>query len=257
MLNNHAYYGFIKSKLTDNKPVQAIHPPIISRELFLTVQAVLDGKRRANAPEKRRNVEFPMRRYLKCGLCDHPLTASSSTGRRSKYPAYHCSKCTKKQNGATVRISKEQAHEDFERLLSLVQPARWITSAFREIVLRRWNIEFREVQSQRRRLDKELTGIEDSKNKLVDKFINDKITDDVYQIQEERLTLKRIELENEREALKNAEKNKENIVDEAIGFICNANSLWANSALEDRQRFQKNGLPAWNIRKSRPNFSNH
>jgi len=239
MLNNHAYYGFIKSKLTDNKPIKALHPPIISRELFLTVQAVLDGKRRVHAPEKRRNTEFPLRRYLKCGLCDHPLTASSSKGRRAKYPAYHCSKCTKKQNGATVRISKEQAHDDFEQLLSMVQPARWITKAFREIVLRRWNLEFREVQNQRRKIDQEITSVEDTKNKLIDKFINDKISEDIYQVQEERLTLRRVQLENERDTLKSAEQNKESIVDEAIRFICNANSLWANSPLEDRQRFQK------------------
>jgi site-specific DNA recombinase len=239
MLHNHAYYGFIKSKLTDNKPVKAIHPPIITRELFMTVQAVLAGKKRNVAPEKRRNGTFPLRRYLKCGLCEHPLTASVSKGRNGSYPAYHCSKCTKKAVGATVRISQEQAHADFERLLNLVQPARWISKAFREIVLRRWNYEFREVQDQRRRVDRELTELEDRKNKLIDKFVDDKIAEDIYHQQEERIMLQRLELEEERSKLKITEQNKESIVDEAVRFISATQQLWSGSPLEDRQRFQK------------------
>ncbi|MEO5948798.1 MAG: recombinase family protein [Candidatus Saccharimonas sp.] len=239
MLNNIAYAGIIQTKLTDHKQVQAIHPPLISHDLFLTVQAVLDGRRRKNAPEKRVNKIFPLRRYLKCGICSHPLTASTSKGRNGSYPAYHCTSCTKKTNGATVRISKQQAHDEFETLLSLLQPARWITDAFREIVLRRWNVEFRVVQEHRRKTDKELTMLEDKKNSLVDKYIEERITDDVYQQQQERLMLRRLELEAERESLKATEQNKEAIVDEAIKFVSHANTLWTNSPLEDKQRFQK------------------
>lgn len=240
MLHNIVYAGYIKSGLTDNIKVDGLHPPIISYELFLTVQAVLNGRSRKNAPEKRLNIEFPLRRYLKCGLCNHPMTASKSTGRSGiRYPAYSCSKCTKKVNGTSIRIPAKQAHDEFERLLALLHPAGWILGAFREIVLRRWNYEFKEVQNQRRKMDKELSVLEDRKNSLVEKYLDKKVDDSTYEEQHERILLQRVDIEKERETLKSTEQNKESIVDEAIKFISNGKSLWANSPLEDRQRFQK------------------
>ncbi len=240
MLHNIVYTGYIKSNLTDNKRVKGLHPPIISYDLFLMVQAVLDGRARKNTPEKRLNVDFPLRRYLKCGLCGHPMTASRNRGRKGVYyPAYSCSKCKKGEIGATVRIPAEQAHDEFEKLLTLLQPAKWICDAFREVVIRRWSYEFREVQNQRRRIDNEIAVLENRKNSLVDKLLDGDIKGPVYEETERRIFLQRLDLDKEREALKSTEQNKESIVDEAIRFISNANALWVNSPLEDRQRFQK------------------
>ena len=239
MLHNIAYTGYIKSELTDNKRIKALHPQIISYDLFLAVQAVLNGRTRKNTPEKRLNSDFPMRRYLKCGLCGHPMTASRNRGRKGiYYPAYSCSRCKKKDIGKTVRIPIEQAHEAFEKLLTLLQPAPWICDAFKEIVIRRWNYEFREVQTQRRRIDNEIAILENRKNTLVDKLLDGHIIDTVYEVQEQRIFSQRLDLDREREELKSTEQNKESIVDEAIRFISNANALWVNSPLEDKQRFQ-------------------
>ena len=45
--------------------------------------------------------DFPLRRVVRCGRCDTPLTASWSRGRNRRYPYYHCRK--KACGGTNVR----------------------------------------------------------------------------------------------------------------------------------------------------------
>jgi site-specific DNA recombinase len=240
MLRNFVYTGNIKNSLTDGKPVEGLHPGIITESEYDRVQAILDGRKHTLAPLTRNKPEWPLRRYLKCKLCSRPLTASASTGRSGKrYAAYHCARCTTKNKGATVRVPTDDAHDNYETLLAAKQPAPWILSAFKEIVIRRWNQEFREVQNKRRKLDDEIKKTEDLKNELFDRWMVKRITDDqIFAEQNQRLVVKKAELELTRSNLKTAELNKERIVDQAVAFMAAVPIIWKTASLEDKQRFQ-------------------
>lgn len=51
-----------------------MHYSIISIELFETVQAVLNGKKRIQAKHTKRDELLPLRGYLTCGCCGKNLT---------------------------------------------------------------------------------------------------------------------------------------------------------------------------------------
>lgn len=240
MLHNIAYTGFIKNALTDNKLVQGIHPAILTMAEYERIQAILKGRTHTLTPRVRSSYEWPLRQYLKCKQCSHPLTASASTGRSGKrYAAYHCSKCTTKAQGATVRIPAEDAHDNYEALLAAKQPAPWVLQAFKEIVIRRWNQEFRAVQNERRKLDDEITKLEDFKNELFDRWMAGRIKDDVtYDDQNQRLAVKKADLELSRSSLRATELDKELIVDQAVRFMAAVPAIWTTATLEDKQRFQ-------------------
>jgi hypothetical protein len=106
MLNNPVYAGIVKSNLTDNRPIQGVHPAIISEEQFRAVQDILAGRRRNYAKPLRFKILYPLKRFLVCGQCGKSLTGSASTGGSgNKHAAYHCMYCTKKRNGNRVSIS--------------------------------------------------------------------------------------------------------------------------------------------------------
>ena len=93
ILRNPFYYGKIvlpayKDEETELVPGQ--HEPLISEELFYSVQDVLDGRKRNYPAKQNQKKEFPLRGFLKCRKCDRNLTASASKGNGGKYYYYHC-----------------------------------------------------------------------------------------------------------------------------------------------------------------------
>ena len=242
MLNSVAYAGYVQNALTENKRIKGLHPPIIPLDQYLSIQAILRGNKRKVEPLTTRLKQYwPMKRFLTCSLCGQPLSGSTSKGRFGKpYSAYHCTKCTKRRNGATVRLPKAKAHDDFGALLESLVPSEWALKVFKEIVIRRWNQDFRDIQEERRKLDIEIAAFEERKNELFDRWMAGRIKDDqTYEQQNDRITVQKETLELERAELKSDETDKERVVDEAVHFIAHAREIWDNAPVLNKVRFQK------------------
>jgi site-specific DNA recombinase len=79
---------------------------MITEELFYKVQTVLDG--RVRKPDLFRRVldneDFPLRRIVKCSLCNGPFTGAWSQGHTRKYGYYFCqSRC---DSGKSIPVDK-------------------------------------------------------------------------------------------------------------------------------------------------------
>ena len=238
LLRNPVYAGYIQNDLSSGERIKGIHTPVITLDHYLLIQSILDGKGRPRSSQPRNKPAYPLRGFLLCGICNKPLTASASKGRVGHFPAYHCTTCTRKVTGNTVRIPKQKAHEQFEALLAKAEPATWVPDIFKQVVLRRWNQDFVYAQQERRKIDQQLKDAEDMKNSLMDKFLKDIIPAETYQEQENRLAIQRVELEVARNELKDTESRNEQIVDQAVSFLVNLPVSWRTAELNDQQRFQ-------------------
>lgn len=238
MLRNVVYAGYIQNESTDFIRVKGLHEPYIDLSTYETIQAILAGKGRPDSKPRSKNLLYPLKKLLICGICNKPLTASSPKGRTKHYSLYHCHRCTKKKNGATVSIPRDLAHQIFEEELKSIRPAPWVSDVFREIVLRRWNEDFKETQSERRRVDSLLKQLEDKKNTLVDKVIDGTLSDQTYRERETRLAVQRGELELRRKSLHEKEVDKERIVDNAVEILFDLPRIWNTASIDDKQRFQ-------------------
>jgi site-specific DNA recombinase len=99
-LRNPLYIGNVIVPAYDGEPeyiVKGVHEPIISEELFYSVQAVITGKRKARwAGSKNSKVrpELPLRGHLLCSKCNRTLTGSASKSRNGdRHFYYHCNFC--------------------------------------------------------------------------------------------------------------------------------------------------------------------
>lgn len=91
MFRSKFYVGVIYSP-TYKEEVQGQHIPMITRELFNKVQVALDGRSPYKLVLARRNPlnpDFPLRRFIKCGVCGAGFTGCMSKG---KFPYYYCHK---------------------------------------------------------------------------------------------------------------------------------------------------------------------
>ncbi len=124
-IQNPIYAGVICEKWTDDKPIKAQFPGLVSYELFNAanksklVIGEKDGavflyerpiEDRYATVKGARNAEFSYRKIVMCPECEKPLFGSSSRGKLGKrYPAYHCNK-----RGHYFRVPKK----DFETTIA-------------------------------------------------------------------------------------------------------------------------------------------
>jgi len=80
LLKKPIYCGWISAKGID-EPVKGLHHPIISEQLFNTVQAVLSGRRVSTVPKKKHNPSLPLKSFVRCGSCGNPITGGFATGK--------------------------------------------------------------------------------------------------------------------------------------------------------------------------------
>jgi site-specific DNA recombinase len=90
---------------------------VVSPTLFARAQARLAGSTSGPTTRTRNHPDFPLRRFVRCGACDRPLTGSWSKGRGARYAYYHCARC------GAVRVAKADLEREFHALLEQLQPS--------------------------------------------------------------------------------------------------------------------------------------
>lgn len=109
ILRNPIYYGHFRyaGELYEGK-----HKPIISKELFDEVQAVI-AKRTHHMPEDQERVPKPFLGLLRCGECGMAITGEMQKG----HIYYRCTKKSKRQKCSQVRFIRQ---EELDRQLSVL-----------------------------------------------------------------------------------------------------------------------------------------
>ena len=228
------------ARFLDN-PQKGSYEPIIDKALFDKVQAVLQGKRHTVTPYQRNNPEFPLRRFVRCGLCDHPLTASWSKGRKNRYPYYRCHNPLCK----AINVRKSLLENSFTGYLGQLEPQEEYLKLFNAIVLERWKEMQAQAIAQSQSLNKRVEDLQTRKEKLIEAFIYKELIDKAtYQNQLDKLnqeiTLTEIDAHN----AKLETFDIEAVLNFAQYVVLNASRLWTEMNLDQKQRFQKVLFPS-------------
>lgn len=107
--------------------------PIVTMEMFARTQRVLDGKAvETTTPTPRADDRFPLRQFVRCALCDKPLTGSVSTGHGGAYAYYHCMKRDH------VRVRAEKLEAEWVAMLERMQPKTGMENAVLTVLRKAW-----------------------------------------------------------------------------------------------------------------------
>ena len=125
MLKNPIYYGYFR---WNNILYKGKHPPIVSKELFDSVQSAFDSHNRPKNPEKHK---FAFSGLLTCGKCGCAITSEI---KKDKYIYYHCTRYKGKCGNKAVR--EEVLIEQFGEIVKKVQidsnMLNWLKEALKE-----------------------------------------------------------------------------------------------------------------------------
>lgn len=111
-----------------------MHSPIVSQELFDTVQQVLSGRKLSSAPKRKQNPAFPLKHFVKCGVCGTPLTGEMNKGKLKHYPNYWC----RNSDCRAVRVSKPVLESEFVAYLGTLRPEIATVAQFPAIAAELW-----------------------------------------------------------------------------------------------------------------------
>lgn len=172
--------------------IDGIHEPIITEELFYTVQDKLNFKlKKSNKPNSnRRREELPLRGNLLCSKCGSHLTGSASKGKMGKrYFYYHCNSCKGE------RYLAEKANQSIKEVLAKLKFGPEIDKLVEAIVndkLKQKVADISPVQIQNR-----LTSIKNRINNLQDHFADNIISAEDYSSTRARYETEKQSLESE------------------------------------------------------------
>jgi len=108
MLRNPFYCGYISHKMLDGKIIKGNHEPLITEELFLKVNYILQSV--PSGFKHSKTEAIPLRQFLKCGKCGANMTGYLFKRKRLSYYKCPTMACRNNRNANSV-------HKLFEEFL--------------------------------------------------------------------------------------------------------------------------------------------
>ncbi len=142
--------------------VQQVKPrQCVILSTFYRAQAVLDGRVVVAGPRQRNHPDFPLRGFVRCEICDRPLTGSWSKGRNGRYAYYHCQRQCR-----PVNVSKAVLEGAFADELALLQPTPGYMRLVKNRVLCVWEQRRAEAKDRTTEQQRRVSAIRQKLNKL-------------------------------------------------------------------------------------------
>ncbi len=237
ILKNPLYAGFISSNFTDGTYIRGIHEPLISPATHYKILAIID--KRLDRKSRSAKEDWPLRGgFLKCLYCKSSLTGGAPKGRAKHYPRYSCPKCRISEEVKATSKDRNKAHTEFACLLAKIKPREDVAKGFREIVLRTWNNDYKDTVNQKQRIDIQVANLQKKKSKVIDLFIEDRLSDEIKTQKLKEIQDSLTDLELQRLEIGSNVANKEEIIDSAVMFLTEADKFWQLGNLEIRKQIQ-------------------
>ena len=174
------FYAGILCSATYPEEVKGQHVPMITLEQFYKVQAVLDGRRVSDMVLVRRSREskdFPLRRIVKCGICNIGLTGGWSKGRHARYPYYRCAgKCTKSTKVDTLDNA-------LMALLKEITPKREGLNLFITWLYKIYHERYARLRKLRDEAENQIGELQAMRRQLVEKNLSGVYSDEIFKEQ--------------------------------------------------------------------------
>lgn len=165
VLRNPVYIGQMKSKKWGTR--KGLHEPLVKEQVFRNVQLILKGKKPVVAPYKRNREDFPLRRFLRCGECNKPLTGGTSRSETGKtYNYYSCYSCR-----AVKSLLASRAADEFLELLGRLRVDAAFTTEFAAVLAQEWTNMTGESAKLKPRLLAQLKEQQELQEKLVAAYL--------------------------------------------------------------------------------------
>ena len=244
VLKNPFYCGLLAHNQLEGEVIQGKHEPIISREIFLSVNGILKSSNNHGYAVNEENNALPLKKFLICEHCGTPFTgyiAKKKNGklRNNPLPYYNCRgrECRSNVNANSLgekflrELSQFTIKEEFIPIITMELEATMIQMNSEK---------FREAEAMEKRL-KEING---KLTRLKERFVlHEEISRADYDEFSEQLRAEKQAISKELELVQQKSSNLKEDIGECVQICRNLAALWVKGDYRDRQRVQKLAFP--------------
>ena len=236
ILNQIAYSGRIRVKAYKDESeqvVDALHEAIVSEEVYEKVQIQLGNRLRVKHKPVKKNNLLPLRGYLTCNKCGSNLTGSGSkskTGKKHFY--YHCNQ----RNGCNERFKVALAHNSIQEKLNDLKPNAEVLNLFNIILKDKFENSEKSNKSIVKSINEKIKKLEKRKSVLLDKLLDDLISNELFNSKDKELKIEIEELKVERGQLNEYEKDTQKFIKFGIHMIQNVGEIFEKASVNIKQK---------------------
>ncbi len=150
-----------------NHPAQ--HEALVSYETWQKIQGRLNKPKRAPI-RKDINADFPLRGFVTCGCCGHPMTSCWSKGSKASYAYYLCFK--KGCEHYKKSIPRDKLEGEFAALISDFTPPRQLFVMAVEMLHKLWDDRSDKRKEEEAHLEVALDKTERQIGQLLDRIVD-------------------------------------------------------------------------------------
>jgi hypothetical protein len=175
MLRNPFYKGIVRSNHWGIE-TEGQHEPLVNAATWAQVQLQLSSRppHPGTLNRTKDHPDFPLRGFIRCATCGHPLTAALSRGKTGRRYGYY--RCWDKDCGA-IQIRAERLEETFGALLRQLQLAPGMARLVEAALLDLWDQLRKDTVQTTAAVKKRITDLEQKKKRLVRAYIYDQAID--------------------------------------------------------------------------------
>jgi site-specific DNA recombinase len=236
VLANPFYCGIIVSQLVPGEIIEGRHEAMVSKEMFLKVNNIVFENRSHPVSHNEVDENMPLKRFMKCGKCDTPMTGYLV---RKKGLYYY--KCRVK--GCATNKSAKSAHEHFKSLLSVFEVDPDIAELIGEGLHLIFQAAFAEQFDNARLLKAKITETEEHIKTIKKRFAIGLIDNALYAEFLGEYTDEQGKLQKELAKIAMESSNLENSVKFAIEACHRPVHTWENATIDQRMRMQNQFFP--------------
>lgn len=150
ILSKSFYYGRMYAKKWDEYAT-GLHEPLIDEATWQKAYHLLILKKKNY---QFHDVEiYPLKGFIKCDCCRHPMTTSPSKGMNGMFYYYEC----KNKDCGLVRINIEEAHGQFKKILSYTKPRQRVIKLFKHMVLTGWSDIIEQAKQSIKKIERQIS----------------------------------------------------------------------------------------------------
>ncbi len=235
LLRNPFYVGKLRVERWDLL-TEGTQPALIAQRLFDRVQLILAGRRPIRDGYLRQNPDFPLRRFIRCGRCGHPLTGAWARGRSDRYAYYwcHASGCR------AVKCRRERLEQDFVAYLDHLRPSPGVLELFRDSVRTVWQQRDQKAAEFRTALQARLRELEKRQSRLLEAFLYKEAIDDAtFRAENQKMRQEKELAEVELRLTEAKALDLDGLLDFAGQLATRAGALWQAAQPDRRLQLQR------------------
>lgn len=230
ILQNPLYMGkfYWSGKLYQGK-----HKPLIDEQLYNSVQDMFSNPLRA----KKRNEEALYTGIFKCGICGKMITVERQRGSHNsgKYVYYRCGNNECK----SYYISEVKVEQNITDLLGSIRVKPEYVADIKKGLLELHKIKSSEESGRIQRIHIQIEENETMLNRLLDKYIQGMINDEIYKKREAELTERIGRLKNELAGVKTVKHKFIEYVENVLELCKEAPELYLRASIPNRKNLIK------------------